>query len=155
MDFILYAVPFFFVLIALELLADRRRGVSNYRVADAINSISTGVLSTTTGLLTKGVGLVTYAFALQHLALFELLGRQRLDLGVSPLSLHIATTGCIAWATSATSSGPPIRCITRARTTTCPRRCARPVPDSCWAGSSICRWRCSACRCWCSSASRR
>ncbi|WP_223529203.1 sterol desaturase family protein [Pseudomonas sp. GL-R-19] len=72
MDFILYAVPFFFVLIAVELLADRWRGVSNYRVADAINSISTGVLSTTTGLLTKGVGLVTYAFALKYLALFEL-----------------------------------------------------------------------------------
>src|SRR3990167_749133 len=72
MDFILYAVPFFFVLIAIELLADRWRGVSNYRVADAINSISTGLLSTTTGLLTKGVGLVTYAFALEHLALFEL-----------------------------------------------------------------------------------
>jgi len=72
MDFILYAVPFFFVLIAVELLADRRRGVSNYRVADAINSLSTGVLSTTTGLLTKGVGLVTYAFVLEHMALFEL-----------------------------------------------------------------------------------
>ncbi|MHC8323333.1 sterol desaturase family protein [Pseudomonas sp. GB2N2] len=72
MDFILYAVPFFFVLIAIELLADRWRGVSNYRVADAINSISTGVLSTTTGLLTKGVGLLTYTFALQHLALFDL-----------------------------------------------------------------------------------
>lgn len=72
MDFILYAVPFFFFLIAVELLADRWRGVSNYRVADAINSISTGVLSTTTGLLTKGVGLLTYALALKHLALFEL-----------------------------------------------------------------------------------
>ncbi|MFJ2479721.1 sterol desaturase family protein [Pseudomonas sp. NPDC087598] len=72
MDFILYAVPFFLVLIALELLADRWRGVSNYRLADAVNSISTGVLSTTTGLLTKGVGLVTYAFALEHLALFRL-----------------------------------------------------------------------------------
>ncbi|MCP1482057.1 hypothetical protein J2Y88_004368 [Pseudomonas chlororaphis] len=35
MNFILYAVPFFFVLIALELLADRWRGVNNYRVADA------------------------------------------------------------------------------------------------------------------------
>ncbi|POA49538.1 hypothetical protein C1893_03430 [Pseudomonas sp. MPR-ANC1] len=72
MDFILYAVPFFLVLIAVELIADRWRGVSNYRLADAVNSISTGVLSTTTGLLTKGVGLVTYAFALDHLALFRL-----------------------------------------------------------------------------------
>ena len=54
MNLILYAVPFFFVLIVAELLADRWRGVNNYRVADAVNSISTGVLSTTTGLLTKG-----------------------------------------------------------------------------------------------------
>ncbi|MDR6914402.1 sterol desaturase/sphingolipid hydroxylase (fatty acid hydroxylase superfamily) [Pseudomonas sp. 3296] len=72
MDFILYAVPFFIVLIAVELLVDRWRGVSHYRVADAINSMSTGVLSTTTGLLTKGVGLLTYGFALEHVALFEL-----------------------------------------------------------------------------------
>lgn len=72
MNFILYAVPFFVVLIVLELIVDRWRGVSNYRLADAINSLSTGVLSTTTGLLTKGVGLVTYAFALKHLAVVEL-----------------------------------------------------------------------------------
>ncbi|MBK5377406.1 sterol desaturase family protein [Pseudomonas sp. TH43] len=72
MDFILYAVPFFLVLIALELFTDRWRGVSNYRLADAVNSISTGVLSTTTGLLTKGVGLLTYAFALEHLAVIRL-----------------------------------------------------------------------------------
>jgi len=72
MNFILYAVPFFFVLIAVELIADRWRGVSNYRLADAVSSISTGVLSTTTGLLTKGVGLVTYGVALEHLALFRL-----------------------------------------------------------------------------------
>ncbi|MBS7676158.1 hypothetical protein KIN13_22465, partial [Vibrio cholerae] len=72
MDFVPYAVPFFIALIVVELLADRWRGVRNYRVADAINSLSTGVLSTTTGLLTKGVGLLTYAFALKHLALSEL-----------------------------------------------------------------------------------
>ncbi|MFJ2282987.1 sterol desaturase family protein [Pseudomonas sp. NPDC087803] len=72
MDFILYAVPFFFVLIAAELLADRWRGVSHYRLADSVNSLSAGVLSTTTGLLTKGVGLLTYAFALHHLALLRL-----------------------------------------------------------------------------------
>ena len=72
MDFVPYAVPFFIALIVVELLVDRWRGARNYRVADAINSLSTGVLSTTTGLLTKGVGLLTYAFALKHLALIEL-----------------------------------------------------------------------------------
>ncbi|RBC02575.1 fatty acid hydroxylase family protein [Pseudomonas sp. MWU12-2115] len=72
MDFILYAVPFFFVLMAAELLADRWRGTSHYRLADSVNSLSAGVLSTTTGLLTKGFGLLTYAFALDHLALIRL-----------------------------------------------------------------------------------
>lgn len=72
MNYILFAVPFFFLLIALELLADRWRGTSTYRLSDALNSLSAGVLSTTSGLLTKGIGLVTYVFAWQHLALFEL-----------------------------------------------------------------------------------
>ncbi|SEM58601.1 Sterol desaturase/sphingolipid hydroxylase, fatty acid hydroxylase superfamily [Pseudomonas sp. ok272] len=72
MNLILFAVPFFLVLIAIECLADRWRGVSHYRLADSINSLSAGVLSTTTGLLTKGLGLVTYGFALEHLAVFEL-----------------------------------------------------------------------------------
>ena len=72
MKLILYAVPFFFVLIAVELLVDRWRAMPTYRLANTINSLSTGVLSTTTGLLTKGVGLVTYGVALNYLAVFEL-----------------------------------------------------------------------------------
>jgi len=72
MKLILYAVPFFFVLIAVELLADRWRGMRTYRLADTISSLSAGVLSTTTGLLTKGVGLITYALALKYLALVQL-----------------------------------------------------------------------------------
>ncbi|RJG12980.1 fatty acid hydroxylase family protein [Pseudomonas cavernicola] len=72
MNYVLYAVPFFILLIALELLADRWRGVSTYRLADSINSLSAGVLSTTSGLLTKGLGLLTYSFAWQHWGLVEL-----------------------------------------------------------------------------------
>ena len=72
MKLILYAVPFFFVLIAVELLADRWRGMRTYRLADTISSLSAGVLSTTTGLLTKGVGLITYVLALKYLALLQL-----------------------------------------------------------------------------------
>lgn len=72
MDLILLAVPFFFVLIAVELVADRVRGQHNFTLADSINSLSTGALSTSTGLLTKGVGLVTYALVFEHLALLQL-----------------------------------------------------------------------------------
>jgi alkylglycerol monooxygenase len=71
-NYILYAVPVFFLLIGLELLADRWRGLRTYRLADSLNSLSAGVLSTTSGLLTKAIGLLTYAFAWQQLALFEL-----------------------------------------------------------------------------------
>ncbi|MES2817470.1 MAG: sterol desaturase family protein [Pseudomonadota bacterium] len=76
MQYILYAVPFFMLLIGLELLTDRWRGVSHYRLADTLNSLSTGVLSTTSGLLTKGLGLATYGFAWQELSLFELSAEQ-------------------------------------------------------------------------------
>ncbi len=72
MNVILYAVPVFFLLIALELCADRWRGVRTYRLSDSINSLSAGVLSQVSGLLTKLVGLLTYGFAVEHLALFEL-----------------------------------------------------------------------------------
>ena len=72
MNYVLYAVPFLFLLIGIELLADRWRGMNSYRTADSLNSLSAGVLSTTSGLLTKVVGLLTYGFAWQHLALFEL-----------------------------------------------------------------------------------
>ena len=69
MNYVLYAVPVFFLLISLQLLADRWRGVRTYRTADAINSLSAGVLSTTCGLLTKTVGVLTYTLAWQHLGL--------------------------------------------------------------------------------------
>lgn len=72
MNYILYAVPLFFLLIALELLVGRWRGLSTYRFADAINSLSAGVLSTTVGLLTNAVGLLTYTLAWQQWAVFEL-----------------------------------------------------------------------------------
>ncbi|WP_161865685.1 sterol desaturase family protein [Pseudomonas yangonensis] len=72
MNYVLYAVPFFFLLIGLELLAERWRGMRTYRLADALNSLSAGVLSQATGILTKVVGLLTYAFAWEQLALFEL-----------------------------------------------------------------------------------
>lgn len=72
MNYILYAVPFFFLLIGLELLADRWRGMRSYRLADALGSLGAGVLSQATGLLTRLVGLLTYALAWEHLALLEL-----------------------------------------------------------------------------------
>jgi len=44
MNIILYAVPGFFILIALELIAERVRGTNYYRLNDALASLSTGTL---------------------------------------------------------------------------------------------------------------
>jgi hypothetical protein len=46
---------FFFRLIALELPLDRWRGVGTYCLADALSSLSAGVLSTTSGWLTEAL----------------------------------------------------------------------------------------------------
>lgn len=72
MNYVLYAIPFFFLLIALELAADRWRGVRTYELADAINSLSAGVLSQASGLLTRGLSLLAYVAAYEQLALFAL-----------------------------------------------------------------------------------
>jgi len=72
MNYVLYAIPFFFLLIALELGADYWRGVRTYRLADAINSLSAGVLSQALGLLTKALGILVYAVAFEQLALLQL-----------------------------------------------------------------------------------
>ncbi len=150
-------MPFFFVLIAVELLAVRWREVRHYRLADVINSISTGVLSTTTGLLTKGVGLVTLRRSPSSTWRLELLVRQHLGLGVCPSVYDF----CYYWLRahgllSATSSGPRIRCITRARTTTFSTALRfdqyRISPEL---DLLPAHGRTLACRCWCSSASRR
>lgn len=71
MNYILYAIPFFFLLIVLELCADRWRGMSTYRLSDSINSMSAGVLSQASGLLTKGLGLIGYLLIWEHIALFR------------------------------------------------------------------------------------
>ena len=47
------ATPVFFALIALEYLVGRARGRSNYRLNDAVNSLSLGVMSQVVGLFTK------------------------------------------------------------------------------------------------------
>ncbi|NJD32233.1 MAG: hypothetical protein FIB04_10130 [Gammaproteobacteria bacterium] len=58
------ATPVFFALIAIEYFVGRARGRSNYRLNDAVNSLSLGVMSQVVGLFTKllTVGIYTVAY---------------------------------------------------------------------------------------------
>lgn len=72
MTVILYAIPGFFLLIALEIIVDRLRGTGYYRVNDAINSLSAGVLSRMNGIVRQLFPLAIYVLAYEHIALFTL-----------------------------------------------------------------------------------
>jgi sterol desaturase/sphingolipid hydroxylase (fatty acid hydroxylase superfamily) len=67
---IAYATPVFFALIALEYAIARARGqASVYRLNDAINSLSLGVMSQVTGLFVKLLTFGIYALAYEYMAL--------------------------------------------------------------------------------------
>ena len=67
---IAYATPVFFLLILLELVVARARGLSGaYRLNDAINSLSLGVMSQVVGLFVRVFNIGVYALVFEHVAL--------------------------------------------------------------------------------------
>lgn len=72
MEIILAAVPFFFLLIAIELVADKVRGTGYYRFNDAINSLNLGVMSRLTEILKALLPFTVYVWVYEHYALWNL-----------------------------------------------------------------------------------
>ncbi|HEY2345148.1 MAG TPA: sterol desaturase family protein [Xanthomonadaceae bacterium] len=68
----LFAIPGFFILMAIELLAARLMRRQVYRLNDAINSIGLGVMSQVAGVFTKLLAIGIYAWVVQRVALFAL-----------------------------------------------------------------------------------
>ncbi len=67
---IAYATPVFFLLIVLEYAVARARGLRGaYRLNDAINSLSLGVMSQVTGLFVRVLTIGIYTVAFEHIAL--------------------------------------------------------------------------------------
>lgn len=72
MTVILYAIPFFFLLIGLELVAERVRNTDYYRFSDALTSLTLGIMSRATGLAKSLVPFTLYYVALDYIALVNL-----------------------------------------------------------------------------------
>jgi len=66
MDLILYAIPFFFLLIFIELGYGALRGRNTYRLNDTINSLSMGSLSRLQSLVILGFSGVIYEWTVAH-----------------------------------------------------------------------------------------
>jgi sterol desaturase/sphingolipid hydroxylase (fatty acid hydroxylase superfamily) len=71
-NIILYAVPFFFLLIFIELLLEKIKGTDYYRVNDSINSLTAGVLSRMIGIVKQLFPLTVYVVAYEQFALFQM-----------------------------------------------------------------------------------
>ncbi len=60
MDYVAYAVPFFLLLIVIEIAWGLLRKNNTYRVNDSLNSLSLGMLSTLTKLIFLNVGMLIF-----------------------------------------------------------------------------------------------
>ncbi|MDR7128217.1 sterol desaturase/sphingolipid hydroxylase (fatty acid hydroxylase superfamily) [Algoriphagus sp. 4150] len=69
---VVIAIPMYFILMAIEMIALRFQRHPGYRLNDAITNINCGVLSQVTGVFIKVLSIGIYTLIFQHLALFAI-----------------------------------------------------------------------------------
>ncbi|MEM8815664.1 MAG: sterol desaturase family protein [Pseudomonadota bacterium] len=94
MDLIALAIPFFLALLLFELVVDVKRGSGYFRANDAINSLSTGMLSTTFGYFTKLLPLAIWGVVLEKLAILEI---PLAWFDASPRGILLWVLAAVAW----------------------------------------------------------
>lgn len=94
MDLLAYAVPFFLLLLLIELAVDLLMKAGRYRLNDAVNSLSAGMLNSTTGYFTKFLPLLFWGFVLENFAILDL-PLSAFDLSLTGIALWI--TALLAW----------------------------------------------------------
>ena len=72
MDIILFSIPFFIGLIAVELVVDRIRETGYYRLNDAISSLNAGIFSRVTIIFWRLAPVAMYFWVHENWALFEI-----------------------------------------------------------------------------------
>jgi sterol desaturase/sphingolipid hydroxylase (fatty acid hydroxylase superfamily) len=93
MDLVPYAIPFFFLAIALEAAWNRITRAGYYRANDAINSLSLGVLSTTSKLVLIDIAGRVYGWVQEDLSLVQ----WPLDGWVSLVVAFVVYDFCYYW----------------------------------------------------------
>ncbi len=69
---ILFAVPVFLAMMAVEYAIERHRGQPVYRAGDTVSSLSLGIISQLVGLFTRLATLGLYTWVFQHAAVWQL-----------------------------------------------------------------------------------
>lgn len=65
-NYIVYAIPVFFLLIGIELLIDKSKKTSYYRLNDALSNINAGITEQVTGAFLKAFVVGVYAWIFDH-----------------------------------------------------------------------------------------
>ena len=72
LNFIVYAIPFFLLMILLELYMDKLRNQKNYRVNDAISNLTIGIGDQTISIFGKISQILVYSFIYENFRFFTL-----------------------------------------------------------------------------------
>lgn len=91
--YIIFAIPAFFLLIGVELLASRALGRRVYRLNDSINNLACGILQQLVGVFTKGLTVAAY------IALYNVTGFVELSLSSvgTWVGAFLAVDFCYYW----------------------------------------------------------
>lgn len=69
---LLYAIPMFVILIIIEMIAAKMKGIQVNHSADMISSLSSGITNTTRDGLKLGIAIISYAWLVDHITVYKL-----------------------------------------------------------------------------------
>jgi len=96
-DYIQYAVPIFLLLIAVELIVARVRGLRLYRFNDSVTDLSCGLIEQVSKVFVKTLLLVGYIFVYDHVRIFEIQSWSPAGKWVAAFLLFLGVDCCFYW----------------------------------------------------------
>ncbi len=96
-NYITYAVPFFFLLIGVELVAGLIQNKKLYRFNDSINDLSCGIIDQTVGIFLKGLLFAGYLFLFEHFRMFDIAAAPPAAKWVAAIALMLGVDFCFYW----------------------------------------------------------
>ncbi len=95
--YVTLAVPFFFLLIGVELVAGWVQHKRLYRLNDSINDLSCGIIDQIVGIFLKGILFAGYLFLFEHFRLFDVADASPAVKWVAAIALMLGVDLCFYW----------------------------------------------------------
>ncbi len=96
-NYVSLAVPFFFVLIGVELVAGWIQNKRLYRLNDSINDLSCGIIDQIVGIFLKGLLFLGYLYLYEHIRLFEIAEAPPAVKWIAAIALMFGVDFCFYW----------------------------------------------------------